>query len=325
MADSTLNAIRIKVRRLTRAMTENDITTPQLDEYINTFIQYDFPEHLRQFTLRTTFTFFTEPYVDTYETNTIDPNSPFYQWEQIYLSVHEPVYIAGYLSLYSQSREKFFGIYPQINFIAQIGTGNGATTLFTGFVPSVPVQSNQVLFNSITANNVGIELHDDGAGNLVGDGNGTINYVTGAFILNFNTPPGPNAVINSQTVPYVAALPQALLFYDSKFTVRPIPDQVYRVNMEVYIRPTQLLAANQSPQLEEWWQWIAYGAAKKIFEDRMDTDSVQQIMPEFKKQEAMMIRRTVMQLANERTATIYTEQSSFGPGSGAWGWGGGPF
>jgi hypothetical protein len=95
--------------------------------------------------------------------------------------------------------------------------------------------------------------------------------------------------------------------------------------MEVYIRPTQLLAANQSPQLEEWWQWIAYGAAKKIFEDRMDLESVQQIMPEYKKQESMMIRRTIMQLANERVATIYTEQSSFGPGSGAWGWGGGPF
>ena len=54
-------------------------------------------------------------------------------------------------------------------------------------------------------------------------------------------------------------------------------------------------------------------------------DSVQLIMPEFKEQEAMMLRRTIMQNTNQRVATIYTEQSSFGPGQGTWGWGGGAF
>lgn len=328
MADSTLNAIRIKVRRLTRMLTEDDITTAQIDEYINTFIQYDFPEHLRQFTLRTTLTFFTDPFIDTYETNTTNPNDPLYQFKQKYLSVHEPIYIAGRQCLYSQSREQFFGIYPQVNFIAQIGSGDGAATSFSGFLPSSPVLRNNVLFNGITATGDGLEVNDDGLGNLIGDigvGPNLINYVTGQFAFTFSTPPAAGSIINSQTVPYVAAMPQALLFYDTKFTVRPVPDQVYRVNMEVYIRPTQLLAANESPQLEEWWQWIAYGAAKKVFEDLMDMDSVQLIMPEYKKQEAMMIRRTVMQNSNERVATIYTEQSSFGPGSGSWGWGGGPF
>src|SRR5689334_35406 len=114
MADSTLNAIRIKVRRLTRMLTEDDLSTAQIDEYINTFIQYDFPEHLRMFTLRTTLTFFTEPFIDVYETNTVDPNNPLYNFKQQYLSVHEPIYIAGRQSLYSQSREQFFGIYPQV-------------------------------------------------------------------------------------------------------------------------------------------------------------------------------------------------------------------
>jgi hypothetical protein len=95
--------------------------------------------------------------------------------------------------------------------------------------------------------------------------------------------------------------------------------------MEVYVRPTYLMDTSQSPLLQEWWQYIAYGAAKKIFEDAMDTDSVALIMPEFKKQEALCLRRTIVQYTNERTATIYTDQTGMGTGTGQWGWGGGPF
>jgi hypothetical protein len=82
---------------------------------------------------------------------------------------------------------------------------------------------------------------------------------------------------------------------------------------------------NQAPQLEEWWQYIAYGAAKKIFEDRMDLDSVALILPEYQKQEQLVLRRTIVQNTNERTATIYTEQLGGTSGSGFWGWSGGPF
>jgi hypothetical protein len=43
MADSTLGAIRTKVRRLTRSPNTAQITDNQIDEYVNTFILYDFP------------------------------------------------------------------------------------------------------------------------------------------------------------------------------------------------------------------------------------------------------------------------------------------
>ena len=87
-----------------------------------------------------------------------------------------------------------------------------------------------------------------------------------------------------------------------------------------------LLTSGQSPQLEEWWQYIAYGSAKKIFEDRLDMESVQMIVPEYRKQETLCLRRTIVQYTNERTATIYTEQAGGGSdGSGFWGWSGGPF
>jgi hypothetical protein len=81
--------------------------------------------------------------------------------------------------------------------------------------------------------------------------------------------------------------------------------------MEVYRRPTELLSNGQSPELEQWWQYIAYGAAKKIFEDRGDIQSIQIIMPEFLAQQRLVLRKTIDQQTNERTATIFSEQVTF--------------
>jgi hypothetical protein len=354
MVDSTLNAIQQKVRRLTRSPSENQLTTAQLNQYINTFVLYDFPEQIRLLNLRTTFTFYTEPYVDVYPTST-DPNSPLYNFINKYISVHPPIYIAGFQSQFFEDREQFFGIYPFVNSIASIGIeGDGATVQFSGVVNSqqailppginqqICLLRNNVLFSSVDSSYNGLALIDypisPSIGNLYIPGElpasttaqdifNYINYVTGAFTITFATPPGPGEAINSQTVPQNATLPQALLFYDGAFTVRPVPDQPYAVNMEAYITPTELLqtsATTQSPELQEWWQYIAYGAAKKVFEDRMDLDSVQQIMPEFKMQERLCLRRSIVQQTSQRSSTIYTENIAGGYGAG-WFSGGGQF
>lgn len=338
MAQSTLADIQQKVRRLTRTPSTAQLQNNDLNNYINTFVLYDFPEHLRLFSLRTTLTFYAKPYQDVYVTDqTLAVTDPLYDFKNRYITVHPPVYIAGYNSMFSQSREQFFGVYPLTNSIASIGTaGDGVTTFYTGTLQNIPVLTNNVLFSSVNANNEGLALVDipndpfDGSGILVvpnvNVSVGTINYVTGVFSFTFPSAPADGEAINSQTIPYVASLPQALLYYDDKFTLRPVPDQPYRIDFECYKRPVELLTSGESPELNQWWQYIAYGAAKKIFEDRMDSESVAQIMPEFKKQEALVLRRTIVQYTNDRAATIYTEQSSFGPGNGSWGvGGGGPF
>lgn len=316
MADSTLTAIRAKVRRLTRSPSEAQITTAEIDEYINTYVLYDFPEQLRLFTLRSTFTFYTNPNIDTYENSTTIGNQ-FYNFKNLYITTHKPAYIAGKPAMFSQSRAEFFSMYPLNNSIASTGnTGDGATTAFTGTLTSKPVLRNQVLFSSIDANNNGLRLTDDGDGTLGGDGNGTINYVTGAYTLNFTTAPAQSEVIYSQTRPYVAAQPNSLLYFENKIILRPVPDKVYRVEFEVYKRPSELLTVGQSPELEQWWQLISYGAAKKILEDRLDTETLEQILPSFKEQEMLVERRTIVQQQKERTATIYVNTK----GSGYNGW-----
>lgn len=355
---STLANIQTKVRRITRSPSTSQLTNNDLNNYINTFILYDFPEHIRQFKLRQQFTFFCNPYQDTYITDaTLPVTNPLYNFSNRMTTVHPPVYIAGYNSFYTQSREQFFGIYPLTNSISQVASGDGFTTTFTGVITNggniVPGQNqqtqgllqNQVLFSSLDTNLNGLSMIDVPVvdpttgfntvnGNLyppgatpataptvVAPGN-TVNYATGVFTVTFLTAPGANQVINSQTVPQVISLPQSMLFYENKFTIRPVPDQPYRINFEVYVRPTELLQTTDVPELAEWWQYIAYGASKKIFEDRQDLESVQQIMPEFKKQEMLCLRRTIVQLTNQRTATIYTENVGGQYGAGWWSGGG---
>ena len=362
MPANTLQTIQIKVRRLTRTMSEANLSTADLNEYINTFILYVRPEHLLLFDLRTTFTFTCNPYQDTYITDaTLPVTNPLYNFKNLYITVHPPLYVVGYEALYSQSREQFFGIYPKINSIQSIGfKGNGSILTFSGFVnaqlslnpppagysPRTALLQNQVLFDSIDSNGAGLSLIDVPVvnpatgwptlnGNLYIPGQlpalaptvvnpeNTINYATGQFTVTFPTAPAAGATINSQTVPTVLARPQAMVYYDNKFILRPVPDQPYRINFEVFKRPTELLEENQIPDIEQWWQYIAYGAAKKVFEDKMDLDSVALILPEYKKQESLVLRKTLVQYSNQRVATIYTEQTSMGNSHGGWGAGGG--
>lgn len=341
MAVATLSEIKNKVRRLTRSLSTTILSDSDLEQYINTFVLYDFPEHLRLANLHTTFSFYTSPYQDIYETNTSDPTNVFYNFLNNKITINPPVYIAGYQALFSESREQFFNIYPKLANISSVGTtGDGTTTSFSGVINvfqsstnPVVLLKNNVLFNSIDASNNALAMIDYPInatyGNLyvpggsptstsVQDTANYINYVTGQYVVTFTVAPGSGQAINSQTVPVQPSLPQAFLFFDGKITLRPVPDQTYKVQMEVYQQPTELLSAGQTPELSEWWQYIAYGTAKKIFEDRMDLDSVALIMPEFKKQEALINRRTIVQQTSQRTATIYDQSNdaggAYGPG-----------
>jgi len=350
MADSTLGAIRLKVRRLTRSPSTAQLSDSDLDQYINTFILYDFPEHLRLFSLRTLLTFYTQPGVDVYSTNYIDPLDPLYNFKNKYIAVHPPVFISGVQSFFTQYRDVFYGQWPQTNAVVNtLINGNGGTS-FSGIINTFPpagtpvsvnsgrILQNSVVFTALTTGNVAMVLVDyplsyaTPASNIIGalglpnqpqvlpSPYGQINYVTGAFTLNFPfaTLSGITNPIYAEYIPYIPGKPLSVLYYDNEFTIRPVPDKSYPVQIEVDIRPTEMLDAGAPPQIEQWWQYIAYGCAKKIFEDRMDMDSVQMIMPEFNKQMNLVNRTSIVQQSNERTVTIYTQGRQYW-GFGGWG------
>lgn len=330
MADSTLNAIRTKVRRLVRAPSSAQLSDSAIDEYVNTFVQYDFPSHLRLFSLRTVFTFFTQPNVDVYDTNTTDPNNALFNFQNRFIAIHQPIFIAGIQSFFTQHRDMFFASWPLTNSIADTQLrGDGSPGPFNGTLAAIPVMQNNVIFTCLDTSGNSMVLRDYPVSNSTGalglentpqtlpSPYGQINYLTGAFTLNFPTNTQVSAIIRAETIPYQPGKPVSMLYYDNKFTLRPIPDTTYSVTVEADTRPVELLASGQSPELEQWWQYIAYGAAKKIFEDRMDLDSVQLIMPEYMKQQNLVNRTSLTQYANERTETIYTSGKTYNYG----GWG----
>ena len=312
MSDSTLAAIRKKVRRLTGSPNISQLSQADLDEYINTFYEQDLPSHLKLWNLHETYTFFTEPNEDEYTF----PVNEFH-------GINPPIYIAGYQSWYSQSREEFFRVYPLLNFQQTGPAGNGTVGPYTFTLTNVPVLKRQVTISAIDSGGTSRVLEDDGNGGFVVGGAttavvGSINYVTGV-ITNLTFPAGQTIPttenIMASYVPYVASRPIAMLFFDDTMTLRPVPDQVYRVVVEVYKKPTQFIASTDNPEIEQWWQLIALGAARKVLQDRLDNDALASIQPFFDEQMSLVVYRTALQITPERTGTIYNDMLQYPVGN----------
>lgn len=346
---ATLKSILQDIRMLVRGLSDNQISDEQIMYWLNTFMLYDMPSILRQQSLKGVFKFYTSPFVDVYDTNTTVPTDPFYNFNNRYITTHEPFYCGGLLGNFTQSREAFFGNYPNVSFISLITYGNNVQTNFTGTVGSLQqnqfssvsqlqlcIVRNQVLFSSIDGNGNALQLIDTPINAYFGnlsipnqpptslinvDPANFINYVTGQFSITFPTAPGSGINVNSQTVPLAPAQPQTLLWYDNKITLRPIPDQPYICSIEAFVRPTVLLQETDMPQIAQWYQYIVYGTATKIFQMRGDMDSVDRIASEFKKQELLVGRTTLVQLKKNRVPTIFvpTYGANVGVGYGFFG------
>lgn len=322
MVVSTLTEIRTKVRRLTARPSTQQITDDQINEYINTFFIYDMPETLRLFSLTSTFEFMTTANVDQYDLTkiqiTVDGINFFVV--DYYYNISPPVFMAGYQSFWSQDREQFFRTYPELAEIKFDIKGNGTPGPYTFKLSNTPILQFQVTVGTIDNTGASINVVDVPQNRTTGNWEvineeipitGSIEYIPGTGTITFPNSIPPAEEITITAVPYQPNRPQAILFYDNILTIRPVPDKAYLVRMNAFRLPTELISSNQNPELRQWWQYLAYGAAKKIFEDSGDIPGVQQIMPGFKEQERLVLRRTIVQQTNERTATIYTEMTSF--------------
>ncbi len=311
---STLQDIRDKIRRLTGSPSITQLTDAQIDNAINTYYTYDMPQQIKLFNLKEEFEFYTQPNIDTYD---------FPRNE--YRTVSPPLYIAGYESFWSQSEDQFYRTYPQLEFIEEVAQGDGRVDepyLFTltnipclrGYIAAGKPDTvfSQVLISGVSGSTNQI-ARDDGNGGFIDEAGvsltGSIDYVTGEVSIEFAF--AVDGTINAQNIPYVAARPQAVLFFNDIFFLRPVPDQAYKVQMEAFRTPTSLIGSSTSPLLDEWWQYLAFGGSKKILEDRLDIDGLEKIMVLLEEQQRLVLRRTIVQQTNERTATIYTEQVQF--------------
>lgn len=221
-----------------------------------------------------------------------------------------------------------------------VGVGNGSTVTYTGTLGFAPIQGGtlsftdstetftdngngilvgsaggtgtivyssgvySITFNAAPATGVNIVASyqlTTGVGVLTGNGTGTINYTTGAYSVTFASAPTSSSSIYSKYLGYSGSRPQGVLFFKNQFTFMPVPDQVYVIQMQGYINPTQLVNTTDTPIQEEWGQLIAYGASVDIFSDRGDLAKYNEYFPLLKRYENVALARTVQQYQAEQS------------------------
>jgi len=360
MAIGTLEAIISKVRKLTGTGTDFQLTDAMIIDYINSFYLYDFPAQFRSLKLKDRYIFNTIRGIDVY---------PFDS--EHYSTVQMPCTCAKREIPLYQDNWGFYGLWFSWQYQETLTQGDGTVGPFGGTTTANPiirsvnnnpmVQTKTSLVNNqlttnpktvsfqqslpsrvqnilITANSAlgsTQNVTDDGNGGLIGDCSaGSIDYDTGVVSVTFTNvvPAGENITI--QYNPTQLNIPQSILFFQNQFTLRPVPDKGYTIELVAYRLPSQAILGTTdpktpyllgTPELVEWWETLAFGAAKKIYQDRLDPDGVQLMEQNLTEAYLLNETRTYAQLGKQSIQTIYRGQlSGNGTADGAgWGWGAG--
>jgi hypothetical protein len=332
MAISTLQAIITKIRRLTGSADAFQLTDSQIEDYINSFYNYDFPSKFRSLKLKDTYYFDTIQGIDTYPFNS----------EQ-YSTVEMPCFCMNREIKLFTDTQSFYGAFYNWQFQTNFAFADGTVGPYGGLTTGTPIlrsvnndpsnlnypasRIQNILITANTATGT-LNVTDDGNGNLIGDCSaGTVNYFTGTIAgLVFTAAVPAGNPIQIQYNPQQPNIPIGILFYQNQFVLRPVPNQGYTISLTAYRLPTQALedtpALQGTPELNEWWEVIAFGASKKIYQDRLDLDGVNMMDAFLQEQYSLVETRTYAQLGSQRIGTIFADQLSTYGGS-AWGWGAG--
>lgn len=359
--DSTVEAIRTKIRRLTASSGESSLTTAIIDKAINTFVLQDFPYAIKLDQMRSVYTFFTSPNIDRYP---LDVN--FNQ------GLRAPMYVEGIQGNFFKDREQFYNMWPRWPTRFQPISGDGITTAFSFTIPG-PFLSREVVLGGVPdVNGNMISVNDDGNGNLqlqvpnpvisvppqfnppitnpaipgmknintlnpglnnvntqtndpatvpYPGGIGTVDYVTGQFEINFPVAPASGTIMTLWVSQYQAGRPFSLLFWNNFLEIRPVPNSVYKVEIESYLTPVQFMLSTDLPIINQHWQYIAYGAAMEILRERQDFEGVENLSEGFMRQEALVLERQGVEEIGQRNTTIYSStvpQGGYGLFYGGW-------
>lgn len=349
MSIGTLGDIITKTRRLTGSATDFQLTDAQIIDYIDSFYLYDFPAQFRSLKLQDRYVFNTTVGIDVYP---FDWEHYITVQQPCYCAKREIALFFNPWNFYGV----WFNWQFQQNFAIGDGNLGTTYTGFATNLPIIRSYNNNPsvetnLFTTVDAfshqpsfpqSNIGrvqnilitvnlqlgrtLNITDDGGGNLIGDidplGVNTINYETGAISVKFGDGTNPIAVTAGQTItllynPATLAQPQSILFYQNQFTLRPVPDKGYTIELMALRQPSQALLGTTDPdnpdftgvpELIEWWECLAVGAAKKIYEDRLDSDGIALMDKMLNERYQVAFTRTYAELGKQRMQTIFADQ-----------------
>lgn len=329
-ANSTYQYIETKIRRLTASPSEQTLPSVQIGEYVNNFYNQNFPNSIKTDQMRSVYTFYSAPNIDRYPVN-VNYNQGF----------RAPMYVDGVKGTFFKDRDQFFLMWPRWPTLLQAATGNGVTQAFAFTIGAIPFLSNQVTIGSVDTTGAPIRISDDGNGNLLynvpnpvvsvppaltnvpgmknrNTGNpgdlvqtviGTVNYVTGAFTINFaivGVTPANGQLIRVLVAQYTTGRPYSLLFWNNELTIRPVPKLVHKIEIETYLTPVQFLSTTDNPIMNQWAKYIAYGSAIDILTDRQDLSGIENLMSAFKYEEGLVLERQGVEEIGQRNTTIFS-------------------
>lgn len=279
-----LSSIIAKVRAVSGTPSTDQLSDAQITEYINNYYVFTMPFELKEQIENQFLDFKTVVGQD------------IYAFPGGYFTDQPGAYADGFPLIFYQDPDIFYQDWPIQYGTDNLATGNGIINNFIGGLQNPPIIMGSLFITD------GLQvLQDTGLGTLIGDGFGTINYVTGAFNVTFTVPPAASATIYAKYQGYAANRPQGILFFNNEFTLRPVPDQVYQIHLQGYIKPIGLTGATDTPLQEEWGQLIAYGASLEIFTDRGDMENYERYYTVFKRHENVALGRTIQQLTAEQS------------------------
>lgn len=221
-------------------------------------------------------------------------------------------------------------------------SGGEWTDLYLSFTAPGPFLRKEVVYGTISVAGESINIADDGNGNMqlqtpnpvvsvpsqttnpaipgmynLNTGSpglnnvlnvGSVNYITGVISIDFyaaGVVPDTSVTATLWVAQYQPSRPWSMLFWNNEFIIRPVPNKVYKLEIETYLTPVQFLQTTDQPILSQWWKLLAYYAAQEILRDRQDFEGVAGLQEGMKRQEALVLERQATEEIGSRNSTIF--------------------
>lgn len=350
-ANSTYAAIENKVRELTASPGQSQLASTDIQTRTNVFLTQDFPNAIKTDQLRDVYTFYTAPYIDRYP---IDMNfiqgvrEPFYvdgirgffykdrtqfynlfpKWPTLSYPINGDGTTQSFT--FTSNNVPFFrksvtlgGTDTQGNaiFVADDGNGN-LQYILPNPQDSNPQQNVYPAKPGLYNTNIG----NPGLKNV--QNIGIVDYITGSFSIDFTSVtiagysviPASGTRMNLFVSWYSTARPYAMLFWNNEIIIRPTPKLIHQCQIEVYMTPVQFLQTSDTPILNQYWQYIAYGVAREILRDRQDIEGLSNLEEGFLRQEALVLEKQATEEVGQRNATIFSSTQQVQGWNNFWGW-----
>ena len=277
MANYSLSTILDKIRRI--CGIGNSYASDRLMLFIDTAYTQELPASFRALQLKDVYVFECKR------------NQEIYPFDQNrYLSPEAPCFVSKQpVVLYLEgkyNREVVMQTHT-------IGYGNGSPGPYNGIIPGTPIKKSLNSLSSVEnypdqiTRNLLVTTDDDASQTVSDDGYGTlydissdndagsVNYETGDISVTFSQNVPEGSKIDVQYIPYKASKPLEISFYRNQFYLYPIPDKPYIIEITCTRTPSQALLDGGNPELNAMYEWIAFAAAKRFFEESMDMDGIQ--------------------------------------------------